>query len=266
MAKSTVLVIKIGGNVLDEPTALQAFLQEFANLPDPKILIHGGGKIATQIGERLGLIPQYLRGRRVTDDATLELVTMVYGGLINRQLTARLQALGCNAIGLTGADANILPAARRPVLEVDFGWVGDLQTGQTDASRLQSFLDQGLTPILAPLTHDGEGHLLNTNADTIAAVVAAALTTYYRVHLLFCFEKKGILTNPGDDQSVLPELNSRNYAELQEKAAVSGGILPKLDNALLAVKSGVERVIIGHAEDLRANAFGHTIAGTLITI
>ena len=263
---TTLLIIKIGGNVLDDPGALQAFLPDFTALPDPKILVHGGGKIATQIGQRLGLIPQYVQGRRVTDEATLEVVTMVYGGLINRQLTARLQALGCNAIGLTGADANILPAVKRPVQEVDFGWVGDIQVDKIDTNHLQLFLNQGLTPVFAPLTHDGEGHLLNTNADTIAAVIAGALAAAYRVRLLFCFEKKGILENPDDEWSVVPALNQAAYLELQKNAAVSGGILPKLDNAFMAAQNSVERVVIGHANDIRANALGEKSVGTLITI
>lgn len=260
----TLLIIKIGGNVLDNPAALHTFLHDFAALPEPKILVHGGGKIATQIGERLGLSPLYIKGRRVTDEATLELVTMVYGGLINRQLTAQLQALGCNAIGLTGADANILPAIKRPVQEVDYGWVGDLQSDKIDGKRLQLLLNQGLTPVFAPLTHDGAGHLLNTNADTIAATMAVALTADYQVRLLFCFEKKGILKNPDDDASVVPELDQTDYLELQKNAAVSGGILPKLDNAFMAAQNGVTRVVIGHAEDIRVNALEERPTGTLI--
>ncbi|MCY7328603.1 MAG: acetylglutamate kinase [Saprospiraceae bacterium] len=261
---TTLLIIKIGGNVLDNPAALHTFLHDFAVLPAPKILVHGGGKIATQIGEKLGLQAQYVQGRRITDDATLELVMMVYGGLINRQLTAQLQALGCNAIGLTGADANILPAMKRPVQEVNYGWVGDLQSDKIDSKRIQLLLHQGLTPVFAPLTHDGEGHLLNTNADTIAATVAVAMTAAYQVRLLFCFEKKGILENPDDDASVVSELNQVDYRKLQTNAAVSGGILPKLDNAFMAAQNGVDRVVIGHAKDIRANAWGTKIVGTLI--
>ncbi len=263
MIKSTLLVIKIGGNVLDEPAALTTFLADFAALPEPKILVHGGGKIATQLGQRLGLEPRYFNGRRITDKATLDLVTMVYGGLINRQLTAQLQALGCNAIGLTGADANTLSAVKRPVQAVDFGWVGDVQPANVDTARLQLFINQGLSLIIAPLTHDGQGHLLNTNADTMAAVIASALAPEHRVHLLFCFEKKGILEDPDDEQSVLPVLDQAAYLALQEKAAVSGGILPKLDNAFLAANAGVDRVVIGQAEDLRANALDKVV-GTLI--
>ena len=261
---TNLFIIKIGGNVLDDPAALQSFLRDFAALPEPKILVHGGGKIATQIGEKLGLQPQYVQGRRITDEATLDLVTMVYGGLINRQLTAQLQAMGCNAIGLTGSDANILPAVKRPVQEVDFGWVGDIQTDKLDANRLQLLLNQGLTPVFAPLTHDAAGHLLNTNADTIAATIASALATKYEVYLLFCFEKKGILENPDDEQSVIPSLNRMDYQELQKNAAVSGGILPKLDNAFMAAENGVARVVIGHADGLVANALCGKTVGTLI--
>lgn len=257
-------LVKIGGNVLDEPAALATFLADFVRLPGPKILVHGGGKIASGIGQRLGLIPQYVQGRRITDDATLELVTMVYGGLVNRQLVAQLQTLGCNALGLTGADGNVLPALKRPAGAVDFGWVGDPAPEKVNVPVLDAWLRQGLVPVFAPLTHDSQGHLLNTNADTIASVLARALTAQYRVQLLFCFEKMGILADPNDDFSVLPALNREQYRALQEKAAVHGGILPKLDNAFSAAAAGVDRVIIGSAGDLLRNAGSGTSRGTLI--
>jgi acetylglutamate kinase len=263
---NTLSIIKIGGNVLDDPAALAAFLADFAALPGAKILVHGGGKIASGIGQRLGLTPQYVQGRRITDDATLDLVTMVYGGLINRQLTARLQALGCNALGVTGADGNVLPAVKRPAGEVDFGWVGDPSPERCGADVLDAWLQQGLTPVFAPLTHDGQGHLLNTNADTIASVLAQALTGRYRVRLLFCFEKKGILENPEDDHSVLPALNREQYRRLQAETAVGGGILPKLDNAFAAAAAGVEMVVIGSAADLIANFAADSVCGTLIQV
>lgn len=259
-------IVKIGGNVLDEPGALQSFLADFAALSGAKILVHGGGKIASAIGQRLGLTPQYVQGRRITDDATLELATMVYGGLINRQLTTALQALGCNAVGITGADGNVMPAAKRPAGETDFGWVGDPIPERCATGILNAWLQQGLTPVFAPLTHDGAGHLLNTNADTIASVLARALSGHYRVRLFFCFEKKGILENPDDDTSVLPALNREQYRMLQEKASVSGGILPKLDNAFAAAAAGVDTVIIGSAADLIANFAADSVCGTLIQV
>jgi len=261
---NNITIIKIGGNVLDEPAALTSFLANFAALPGAKILVHGGGKIASAIGQRLGLPPHYVQGRRITDDATLDLVTMVYGGLINRQLTAQLQALGCNALGVTGADGNVLPALKRPAGEVDFGWVGDPSPERCGTDVLDAWLQQGLTPVFAPLTHDGQGHLLNTNADTIASVLARALTRRYQVRLLFCFEKKGILENPDDDHSVMPAINREQYRRLQAETAVSGGILPKLDNAFAAAAAGVEMVVIGSAADLIANFTADSVCGTLI--
>lgn len=262
--KQPLTIIKIGGNVLDDPAALAAFLADFAAVPGAKMLVHGGGKIASTFGARLGLEPQYVHGRRLTDDATLELVTMVYGGLINRQLTARLQALGCNALGVTGADGNALSAVKRPAGAVDFGWAGDTAPERVNAPLLSAWLQQGLCPVFAPLTHDGAGQLLNTNADTIASVLARALAASYRVRLLFCFEKSGILADPGDDNSVVPVLTRAQYLGLHEKAAVSGGILPKLDNAFAAAAAGVDAVIIGSAADLLANAAGNVVRGTQI--
>lgn len=262
--KKQLFIVKIGGNVLDDPAALHRFLTDFAALPGLKILVHGGGKMASAIGRRLGLEPQYVSGRRITDDATLELVTMVYGGLVNRQLVAQLQALGCNALGLTGADADVLSAAKRPPGVVDYGWVGDTAPGRVNVSVLTNWLEQGLTPVFAPLTHDGKGTILNTNADTIASVLAQALADLFQVRLLFCFEKKGVLENPNDDRSVLPALTLEQYRDLQEKAAVHTGILPKLDNAFAAAAAGVDAVIIGSADDLLANAGSDRNAGTRI--
>lgn len=259
-------LIKIGGNVLDEPAALDAFLRSFAALPGGKILVHGGGKIASSLGARLGLEPRYVQGRRITDDATLDLVTMVYGGLLNRQLCARLQALGCNALGLTGADGNLLKAQKRPAGAVDYGWVGDVVPGQVNTAALQHWLEQGLTPVLAPLTHDGNGHLLNTNADTIASVVAQALTATCTVRLVYCFEKNGVLEDPDNDRSVLPVLTLAHYRRLQADAAVRDGILPKLDNAFAAAAGGVSMVVVGSAGDLHDNLQAGTLRGTKITL
>ncbi len=264
-SKTSLFIIKIGGNVLDEPAARAAFVRDFAALPGPKLLVHGGGKIATQLGQRLGIEAKYVAGRRVTDAATLELVTMVYGGLVNRRLVAELAAAGCPAIGLTGADADILPAARRAATaEIDFGHVGDPLPEQVGVAALRVFFEKNWAPVFAPLTHDGMGNLLNTNADTIASVVARALAGFYNVRLIFCFEKKGVLENPDDENSARLQLTRADYRILREKTAVSGGILPKLDNAFAAAENGVASVLIGHAAELLENAMGKNPSATRI--
>lgn len=191
-------VIKIGGNVIDDEKSLLSFLTDFATIKSKKILIHGGGKIATKLGEKLGILPNYVNGRRITDDATIDLVTMVYGGLVNKKIVARLQSLQCNAIGLTGADANLIPAVKRPVKEIDFGWVGDVKDSSVDVGKLQLLLENGFVPVFAPLTHDTQGHILNTNADTIASTLAISLSGGYNVRLIYCFEKKGIFGKYGE--------------------------------------------------------------------
>src|ERR1044071_7281475 len=196
-------IIKIGGNVIDDEDYLRSFLVDFAAIEGKKILVHGGGKIASRLGEQLGIQSNYINGRRITDDATIDLVTMVYGGLVNKKIVARLQSLDCNATGLTGADGNTIPASKRPVKEVDFGWVGDIESSQLNTSNLSLFLENNLIPVFAPLTHDSKGHILNTNADTIASAVAIALSTRYNVRLIYCFEKKGILENVEDNSSVI---------------------------------------------------------------
>lgn len=256
-------VIKVGGNVLDNPALLQQFLENIATIPGKKILVHGGGKIATRIGDQLGIVSNYINGRRITDAATIDLVTMVYGGLVNKQLVAQLQALHCNAIGMTGADANIIPARKRPVKEIDYGFVGDITTDGLHVKPLQSMLDAGLTPVFAPLTHDGNGQMLNTNADTIAASLAIALSAFYKVRLIYCFEKKGVLRDASDDDAVIHLINREIYQDLLEKKILTDGILPKLENAFSAIESGVTEVLIGHADDVLRNTTGD-VAGTLI--
>jgi acetylglutamate kinase len=258
-----ILIIKIGGNVIDNPENLNAFLHRFSKIKEKKILVHGGGKIATRIGEKLGIESKYVDGRRITDDETMEVVTMVYGGLVNKQMVAKLQSFGCNAIGLTGADANILPATKRPVKNIDYGWAGDVDTQKLNISNLQIMLQAGLTPIFAPLTHDGKGHLLNTNADTIASSLAIALSLENEVHLLYCFEKSGVLQSVEDEKSVIPKINKHYFETLKETGALHSGILPKIENALLAIEQGVKRVIIGHADDLLENIL-EDIIGTII--
>ena len=257
-------VIKIGGNILDNAAARQLFLQQFAEVPAKKILVHGGGKIATTIGEQMGLTPNYINGRRITDEATIDLVTMVYGGLINKKIVATLQSMHCNAIGLTGADANIIPANKRPVAEIDYGFAGDVAGAQLGIGSLQLFLDNKLVPIVAPLTHDGQGQILNTNADTIASALAVALSKLYDVRLIYCFEKKGVLENIEDETSVIHLINKEKYQQLLQDKKLADGILPKIDNAFAAIDSGVQEVLIGHAHDLLQNITVDT-KGTLIT-
>lgn len=255
-------VIKIGGNVIDNQKELQSFLKDFALIQEKKILIHGGGKIATKIGDQLGIPSNYINGRRITDNATIDLVTMVYGGLVNKKIVAQLQAFHCNAIGLTGADGNIIPAIKRPVKDVDFGWVGDIETSKLEIENLMLLLQAGWVPVFAPLTHDGQGHILNTNADTIASSLAVALSKYYEVRLIYCFEKKGILENVDDNNTVIHLINKKTYRQLSDENKFFAGILPKIDNAFAAIDAGVKEVLVGDAKDLLQNT-GEKTSGTL---
>lgn len=255
-------VIKIGGNVIDSEAALQFFLKDFAAIEGNKILIHGGGKIATKMGEQLGIESKYINGRRITDDATIDLVTMVYGGLVNKKIVAQLQSLSCNAIGLTGADGNIIPATKRPVKDVDFGWVGDVDSLKLKVESLKLLLDGGFVPIFAPLTHDECGHILNTNADTLASSLAVALSGMFDVRLIYCFEKKGVLENVDDDHSTIKIINKQTYQQLLSEQKLFAGILPKIDNAFAAIDAGVKEVLVGDAKDLIQNTTEKT-SGTL---
>jgi acetylglutamate kinase len=258
-------VIKIGGNVIDDENNLSAFLAKFAAIPGKKILIHGGGKIATKLGDKLGIESKYINGRRITDAETIDLVTMVYGGLVNKKIVAQLQALHCNAIGLTGADANTIPATKRPVTKegIDFGFVGDVKSDELGMMNYKLFLENNLTPVLAPLTHDGAGRILNTNADTIASSISVALSSVYDVRLIYCFEKKGVLENVDDDNSAIRLITKDIYQQLKNDNKLFDGILPKIDNAFAAISSGVKEVLIGHADDLLQNITDQT-TGTLI--
>ena len=256
-------VIKIGGNVIDNDTALQSFLKAFSLAGAKKILIHGGGKIATKIGDKLGIESKYINGRRITDEATIDLVTMVYGGLVNKKVVAQLQSFGCNAIGLTGADANIISADKRPVKDIDYGFAGDVKEGGVNAEVLSALLQQDIAPVVAPLTHDGKGQILNTNADTIASSLAVGLSKLYDVRLIYCFEKKGILMNVEDDDSVINLITKGKYKQLLEEKKLFDGIIPKIDNAFAAIDNGVKEVLIGHADDLLQNLTEKT-KGTLI--
>jgi len=243
-------VIKIGGNVIDDEAQFREFLESFAAVPGKKILVHGGGKIATTIGSRLAIESRYTDGRRLTDDATIDLVTMVYGGLINKKIVARLQALDCNAFGLCGADGNSLEARKRPAGTVDYGWAGDLEASRINRGTWTVLLQGGFIPVVASLTHDGEGHILNTNADTIASTLAIALSGLYTVQLIFCFEKDGVLTDIDDPGSVVSMLDAPLYRALKEKKKLVAGILPKIDNAFSARQQGVQEVVIGNSKNL----------------
>jgi acetylglutamate kinase len=248
--KEQLFVIKIGGNVIDDADQLGSFLDAFSRIESKKILVHGGGKIATSIGNKLGIQSNYIDGRRITDDETIDLVTMVYGGLVNKKIVAQLQAKNCNALGVTGADANLLPAKKRPVKEINYGWVGDLENDAINSETWKLFLENGLTPVVAALTHDQHGHVLNTNADTIASVIAVNLSLSHDVKLVFCFEKNGVLSNIEDENSVIENINSENYLSLKISNKLFAGIIPKIDNAFDAIHKGVNEVIIGNSSRL----------------
>lgn len=249
-AKSDLYIIKIGGNVIDNSENLHNFLKDFTALDGYKILVHGGGKVATQLSETLGIEAKMVDGRRITDIETLRIVTMVYGGLINKNIVAQLQRFGTNAIGLTGADGNFIRTKKRPVKTIDYGFVGDIDEKSVDAENIKRLIDAGFTPAFCALTHDGEGQLLNTNADTIASALAVALSKLYETTLIYCFEKQGVLKDINDESSLIEEINPERYAELKKQQIIHSGMLPKLDNAFTAIGCGVKAVIIGHAEKL----------------
>ncbi|MGN0058689.1 MAG: acetylglutamate kinase [Phocaeicola plebeius] len=235
-------VIKVGGKIVEEPETLDRLLADFSALPGYKVLVHGGGRSATQLAARLGIESHMVNGRRITDAETLKVVTMVYGGLVNKNIVAGLQAKGVNAIGLTGADMDVIRSVKRPVQEVDYGFVGDVKRVNTDL--LASLIHQGVVPVMAPLTHDGAGHLLNTNADTIAGETAKALARHFEVTLVYCFEKKGVLRDADDDDSVIPVITPELFRQYVDEGIIQGGMIPKLENSFSAVAAGVQQVII----------------------
>ena len=235
-------VIKVGGKIVEEPETLNRLLSDFSALPGYKVLVHGGGRSATKLAAQLGIESRMVNGRRITDAETLKVVTMVYGGLVNKNIVAGLQAQGVNAIGLTGADMDVIRSIKRPVKEVDYGFVGDVE--RVNADLLVNLIWQGVVPVMAPLTHDGEGHLLNTNADTIAGETAKALARHFDVTLVFCFEKKGVLRNADDDESVIPVITPDLFRQYVDEGVIQGGMIPKLENAFSAVDAGVKQVII----------------------
>lgn len=244
----TLSVIKIGGNVVDSPQALDAFLDDFVSLPNDKILVHGGGVMASQTLRRLGIEPKMVDGRRITDEQTLRVAVSVYAGWLNKNIVAKLQARRCNALGLSGADGDIIEADIRPKEPIDFGFVGDVRS--IDIKFLDMLLEQGITPVICAVTHDRKGTLLNTNADTIASSVARAMAAIRKVSLTFCFEKNGVLADPEDENSVIAHIDRAGFAEMKASGAVSAGMIPKLDNAFAAIDAGVQRVIIKNSANL----------------
>ena len=249
-------LIKVGGKIVEEASSLQRLLTDFAAISGHKLLVHGGGRSATRIAEQLGIKSRMVDGRRITDAETLRVVTMVYGGLVNKNIVAGLQARGVNALGLTGADMDVIRSVKRPVKDIDYGYVGDVE--RVDARLLGDLIARGVVPVMAPLTHDGAGNLLNTNADTIASETARALAARFDVTLIYCFEKKGVLRDPDDEDSVIPSLNRRSFEALTADGTIAGGMIPKIENALAAIEAGVKRVIITRADAID----GHS--GTLI--
>lgn len=241
-------LIKVGGKIVEEPDTLQQLLHDFSSIEGHKVLVHGGGRSATKIASQLGIESQMVNGRRITDAEMLKVVTMVYGGLVNKNIVAGLQSLQVNALGLTGADMNIMRSDKRPVKDVDYGFVGDVK--EVNADVLASLIQQGIVPVLAPLTHDKQGHMLNTNADTIAGEAAKALAKYFDVTLMFCFEKKGVLLNEDDDESVIPEIDRASFQKYVAEGIIQGGMIPKLENAFQAIDAGVKEVIITQASEI----------------
>lgn len=244
--KEQLTIIKVGGKIVENPESLNALLKDFAAVEGKKLLVHGGGRSATQMAARLGVETKMVDGRRITDEAMLEVVTMVYGGLVNKRIVAGLQALGVNAVGLTGADMNIVLSDKRKVSAVDYGWVGDVK--RVNAEAVATLIESGCCPVVAPLTHDGCGHMLNTNADTMAGEMAKAMAAHYDVTLMFCFEKPGVLADENDDSSLIPTITPAVLDDLKRRGVVSGGMIPKLDNAIACVSAGVESVVITQAD------------------
>ena len=249
-------LIKVGGKIVEEASSLQRLLTDFAAISGHKLLVHGGGRSATRIAEQLGIESRMVDGRRITDAETLRVVTMVYGGLVNKNIVAGLQARGVNALGLTGADMDVIRSVKRPVKDIDYGYVGDVE--RVDARLLGDLIARGVVPVMAPLTHDGAGNLLNTNADTIASETARALAARFDATLVYCFEKKGALRDPDDEDSVIPSLNRRSFEALTADGTIAGGMIPKIENALAAIEAGVKRVIITRADAIDGRS------GTLI--
>lgn len=251
-------IVKVGGKIVEEPQSLKQLLSDFSKIEGYKVLVHGGGRMATTMASKLGIESRMVNGRRITDEEMLKVVTMVYGGLVNKQIVAKLQSIGVNALGLTGADLNYMRSEKRPVKDVDYGFVGDVK--EVNAGLLADLISKGVVPVLAPLTHDKAGNLLNTNADTIAGEAAKALTKHFDVTLMYCFEKKGVLLNENDDESVIPKLTLELFEKYVAEGIINGGMIPKLENSFEALNAGVKQVIITRADLI------HTENGTKISI
>ena len=256
MMKEKLTVIKVGGKIVEEEATLNQLLADFSAIEGYKVLVHGGGRSATKLAAQLGIESQMVNGRRITDAETLKVVTMVYGGLVNKNIVAGLQAKGVNAMGLTGADMNVIRSVKRPVKDVDYGFVGDVE--KVNAELLGNLIRQGVVPVMAPLTHDGQGSMLNTNADTIAGETDKALAELFDVTLVFCFEKKGVLSDENDDDSVIPVITPELFKEYVEKGVIQGGMIPKLENSFSAIDAGVSQVVITLASAI------HQEGGTII--
>lgn len=244
--KEKLTIIKVGGKIVEEADTLERLLDNFSNVKGYKLLVHGGGRSATKVAAQLGIESQMVNGRRITDAQTLKVVTMVYGGLVNKSIVAGLQSKGVDAVGLTGADMNVILSEKRPVKDIDYGFVGDVK--QVNAEVLVSLIGKGVVPVMAPLTHDGKGNILNTNADTIAGETAKALADAFDVTLVYCFEKKGVLSDEADDDSVIPVLTPELFRQYVDKRVIQGGMIPKLENAFSAVDAGVMQVVITSAD------------------
>ena len=244
-------LVKVGGKIVEDSETLKQLLSDFSKIEGHKVLVHGGGRSATAIAAKLGIESQMVNGRRITDEETLKVVTMVYGGLVNKQIVAGLQSIGVNALGLTGADLNYMRSEKRPVKEVDYGFVGDVK--EVNADILADLIARGVVPVLAPLTHDNAGNMLNTNADTIAGEAAKALAKHFEVTLMFCFEKKGVLMSETDDESVIPEITPALFEKYVAEGIINGGMIPKLENSFDAINAGVKQVVITRADLIHTN-------------
>ena len=251
-------LVKVGGKIVEEPTSLKQLLSDFSQIKGYKVLVHGGGRSATAIAAKLGIESQLVNGRRITDEETLKVVTMVYGGLVNKQIVAGLQAIGVNALGLTGADLNYMRSEKRPVKDVDYGFVGDVK--EVNADILSDLIGKGVVPVLAPLTHDKAGNLLNTNADTIAGEAAKALAKHFEVTLMYCFEKKGVLMSENDEESIISKLTPELFDKYVADGIINGGMIPKLENSFEALNAGVKKVVITRADLI------HTEGGTTVSL
>lgn len=249
--KESLTLVKVGGKIVEEPETLKQLLADFSKIEGYKVLVHGGGRSATAIAAKLGIESQMVNGRRITDEETLKVVTMVYGGLVNKQIVSGLQAIGVNALGLTGADLNYMRSEKRPVKDVDFGFVGDVK--EVNADILADLIAKGVVPVLAPLTHDNAGNMLNTNADTIAGEAAKALAKHFEVTLMYCFEKKGVLMSETDDDSVIAEITPALFEKFVADGVINGGMIPKLENSFEAINAGVKQVVITRADLIHTN-------------